>query len=68
MDEKTRVPGIRTRHTIYSCWVLPELNLNKEFSRFHDQPVGNSAKLMPLDTTLNKDVHECTQRHVKRIV
>ena len=39
--KKTLVPGIRTRRTIYSCWVLPELNLNKEFARFHGRPVGN---------------------------
>ena len=33
-------------------------NLNKEFL-----PVGNSAKLMPLDITLNKGVHKCVRRH-----
>ena len=60
----TLVPGIRTRRTIYSCWVLPQLNLNKEFSRYDGRPVGDSAELMPLDTTLNKDVHECARRHV----
>ena len=63
-DEKTLVPGIRTQRTIYSCCVLPKLNLNKEFPRFHGRPIGDSAELMPLDTTLNKDVHECARRHV----
>ena len=64
VDEKMLVPGIRSQCTIYSCWVLPELRLNKEFLRFHCRPVGDSAELMPLDTALNKDVHECAWRHV----
>ena len=64
VDEKMLVPGIRSQCTIYSCWVLPELDLNKEFLRFHCRPVGDSAELMPLDTALNKDVHECAWRHV----
>ena len=55
--------GIRTRRTIYSCWVLPELNLNKEFPRFHGQPIGNLAKTMPLNTTLNKHIHQCARHY-----
>ena len=39
--KKTLVSGIRTRRTIYSCWVLPVLNLNKELLRFHGRPVGD---------------------------
>ena len=64
MDEKTLVTEIRTRRTIYSCWALPELILNKKFPWFHGRPVGDSSELMTLDTTLNKDVHECARRHV----
>ena len=61
--KKTLVPGIRTQRIIYSCWVLPQLNLNAEYSRFHDQPIGDLAEIMPLDTTLNKDAHEGSRRH-----
>ena len=42
MDKKTLVLGIRIRRTIYSCWVLPQLNLNKEFPGFYGRPVGDS--------------------------
>ena len=33
-------------------------------SRYGDAPPGNSADFMPLDTTLNKDVHEAVNCHV----
>ena len=53
----TLVLGIRTRRTIYSCWVLPQLTLNKDFPRFDGRPVGDSAELIPLDTTFNKGAY-----------
>ena len=62
--KKTLVPGIRTRRTIYSCWVLPQLGLNKDYLRFDGRPIGDLAEVMPLDTSLIKDVHESSRCHV----
>ena len=48
----------------YDKWILPVLDLNKAYSRFHGKPIGNSPEMMPLDNCLNKDLHESVTRHV----
>ena len=44
-------------------WILPELGLNDDIGSFGGRPVGSSPEFMPLDASLNKDVHESTSRH-----
>ena len=38
-------------------WILPENDLNKN-TIDADRPIGNSPEVMPLDSNLNKDLHE----------
>jgi len=48
-------------------WIRPQQNLfadQKGMNSYRGRPPGNSAELMPLDTTLNKDVHESVNCHV----
>ena len=44
-------------------WILPELGLNDDIGSFGGRPVGSSPEFMPLDASLNKDVHELVSRH-----
>ncbi len=54
----------------YKHWVLPECGLfNKDYENgdmryYETKPVGNSPELMPLDSSLNRDIHIAVQRHV----
>jgi len=48
-------------------WILPQNGLLKDnpaLKRFWDRPIGDSPELMPLDNTLNKDIHEAVIRHM----
>ena len=47
---------------IIDHWILPELGLN-DGTPYTNCPVGNSPKIMPLDCSLNKDIHEGVRRH-----
>ena len=47
---------------ILDRWILPELGLN-DGTPYANRPVGNSPKIMPLDCSLNKDIHEGVRRH-----
>lgn len=69
--KQTKVSGCKK--SLYEMWLRPELGLfsnnqNKEWrkklKRFYGRPPGNSADLMPLDTTLNRDLHTCVNIHV----
>ena len=50
----------------YKHWLLPEMNLNSSgpTARYKGRPVGDSPELMPLDSTLNKDVDDAVNMHV----
>ena len=62
--KETTVPGMTPR-TIYNCWAKPELGLNAQFGKAWDgRPVGDTAELMPLDNSLNEDIHQSAQMHV----
>lgn len=48
-------------------WILPELGLHQDepgLKSYAFRPVGNSPEMMPLDDSLNKDIHEAVRRHV----
>ena len=50
---------------IYDRWVKPENGLNDAFGkRWWARPVGDLPELMPLDNSLNKDIHESVRRLV----
>ena len=58
----TTFPG-ETTH-VYKRWVKPENGLNDHFGpKWWRRPIGNSPELMPLDNSLNQDVHESGRRH-----
>ena len=38
-------------------WILPQNNLNSQ-TKYENRPVGNSPVVMPMDSNLNKDLHE----------
>lgn len=60
--QMTKVPGKEA--SIYDRWVKPQLGLNDNIGAcWSGRPVGNSQELMPLDNSLNKDIHESFQRH-----
>ena len=44
--------------TFHDKWILPQNELNSEYKRFKNRPIGNSPEMMPLDNCLNKDLHE----------
>ena len=60
--KNTRVSEFDTR-TYYECWILPQLGLNDNISRYGGRPVGNCPELMPWDASLNRDSHETVRRH-----
>ncbi len=57
---KTQFIGTRS---YFDIWIKPEAGLNAG-TIFADRPPGNSPELMPLDSSLNKDVDDCVARHV----
>ena len=46
-----------TRKDIINHWVLPQKDINKR-TKFSNRPVDNSLEVMPMDSNLNKDLHE----------
>jgi len=51
----------------YDRWILPALGLYDDDSTlkyYKDKPVGNSPENMPLDNSLNNDLHESNRRHI----
>ena len=57
---------------ISTMWIKPELGCNAEIKLssgkttkdFANRPPGNSPEFMPLDTTLNQDIHEAVNTQV----
>jgi hypothetical protein len=50
----------------YNKWLLPKLNLQSTvpgLECYWESPTGNNPELMPLDSSLNEDIHQCVQRH-----
>ena len=48
-------------------WILPEQGLfhdDPDLVRYRDRPPGNCPELNALDQSLNKDIHECVNRHI----
>ena len=61
--QDTKVPG--EDKAIYDRWLKPELGLNDRFgAKWAGRPMGNSPELMPLDNSLNQDLHEGVRFHV----
>jgi hypothetical protein len=51
----------------YDRWITPQHGLNDNIDgkrNFANRPPGNSPELMPLDNSLNRDVHCCVDRHI----
>ena len=48
---------------IHAIWLLPMLDCNAG-TPYEGKPVGNSPELMPLDNSLNQDLHESVRQHV----
>ena len=48
--------------TYYELWLKPLHGLNAG-TDYADRPPGNSPELMPLDASLNNDVHTCVDMH-----
>jgi hypothetical protein len=61
VDEQQTIPGEET--VVYDRWIKPELGLNNHTLTFGGRPPGNSPELMPLDTSLNQDIHESMKKH-----
>jgi hypothetical protein len=59
--KQQKIPGEET--VVYDRWIKPELGLNNHISKFVGRPPGNSPELMPLDNSLNQDLHESTKKH-----
>ena len=59
----TTIPGESV--CMYRRWVKPELGLNDQFGkRWWQRPIGNSPEMMPLDNSLNQDIHESVRANV----
>ena len=57
MTEKNCIVWMK-RKGYYKHWILPELGLNNDIGNFGGRPVRASPEFMPLDASLNKDVHK----------
>jgi transposase len=51
------------QHNLLKYWLLPLENLQAG-TRYHDSIPGDSPELMPLDETLNQDIHSTARYHV----
>ncbi len=58
--KKQKIPGEEL--VVYDRWIKPELGLNNHISMFGGRPPGYSPKLMPLDNSLNQDIHESAKK------
>ena len=47
---------------VINRWILPELGLN-DGTPYANRLVRNSPKIMPLDCSLNKNIHKGVRRH-----
>ena len=57
------------RKNIYERWITPIMKCNdrvgpKNSTTYSGRPVGNSPEMMPLDNSLNQDVHESVRHHI----
>ncbi len=64
--KKTKIPGEDT--CIYDRWIKPELGISDNIKTgsgysYAWAPPGNSPELMPLDNSLNRDVHTSVMAH-----
>lgn len=51
---------------ILKHWILPEQGLyedEKDLRAYYGRPVGNSPEFMPLDCSLNNDIHKSVNKH-----
>jgi hypothetical protein len=58
--KQQKIPG--EVMVVYDRWIKPELGLNNYISTFGERPPKNSPELMPLDTSLNQDIHESAKK------
>ncbi len=59
--KQQNIPG--EEMVVYDRCIKPELGLNNHISTFGGRPPGKSTELMPLDTSLNQDIHESAKKH-----
>ena len=45
-------------------WIRPELRVNAAFSYYKTNPPGNRPEMMPMDNSLNQDIHEGVKAHI----
>ena len=68
MTGKTAVQYMRDKG-YYSHWILPQLGLMEaggdDLNSYRNRPVGNSPEVMPLDCSLNEQVHRAVRSHVE---
>jgi hypothetical protein len=51
------------RGKIYKRWLLPLNGLSTDLKAYVGRPVGNSPELMPLDCSLNQNIHVAVDQH-----
>jgi hypothetical protein len=59
--KKQKIPG--ETKMVYDRWIRPLFNLNDHLGCFKGRPPGDSAEFMPLDNSLNQDVHNAVKKH-----
>ena len=47
---------------ILQHWILPQNNLNSGMT-YANRPIGKSPEMIPMDSSLNKDLHEAVKEH-----
>ena len=66
MTEKKTVQWMKDEG-YYDRWVLPQHDTalhGIDCKIYRGRPTGNSPEMMPWDASLNKDVHECVDKHI----
>ena len=57
------------RKGYYKHWILPQLDLMNdgtgELKSYANRPVGNSPEIMPLDCSLNAQLHRAVRQHIE---
>jgi hypothetical protein len=59
----TRTKSYMNKHNLLKYWLLPPENL-KEGTRYHNSIPGDIPELVPLDKTLNMNIHASVCYHV----
>jgi hypothetical protein len=59
----TKMKAYMNKHNLRRYWLLPQENL-QEGTRYQNSIPGDSPELMPLDETLNMDIHVSARYHV----